>query len=116
MPGCAFSSPRDWFHTALLGLGVIREAAVAAFNNGSVLLGLFYGYLPFMIAAALPTLNGSIRRALSRRRPRPVPLPALLLVVVPLAGPAFAQPRSGVFIPRGRLSYTDCSAVAKPSC
>ena len=87
-------------NTALLGLGVIREPLSLLYNNGAVLLGLVYGYLPFMILplyATLERLDPALLEAAADLGARP--LPALLRVVVPLAGPGIRAGSILVFIP-----------------
>jgi spermidine/putrescine transport system permease protein len=87
-------------NTALLGLGVIREPLSLLYNNGAVLLGLVYGYLPFMILplyATLERLDPALLEAAADLGARP--LPALLRVVVPLAGPGVRAGSILVFIP-----------------
>src|SRR5262245_38610634 len=44
-------------NTLLQSLGVIREPLPLLYNNGAVLLGLVYGYLPFMILPLYSTLE-----------------------------------------------------------
>jgi spermidine/putrescine transport system permease protein len=87
-------------NTALLGLGVIREPLSLLYNNGAVLLGLVYGYLPFMILplyATLERLDPALLEAAADLGARP--LPALLRVVIPLAGPGIRAGSILVFIP-----------------
>ncbi|MBI1790856.1 MAG: ABC transporter permease, partial [Acidobacteria bacterium] len=45
------------FNTVLMGLGWIREPLPLLYNNGAVLLGLVYGYLPFMVLPLYATLE-----------------------------------------------------------
>jgi spermidine/putrescine transport system permease protein len=87
-------------NTALLGLGVIREPLSLLYNNGAVLLGLVYGYLPFMILplyATLERLDPALLEAAADLGARP--LPALLRVVIPLSGPGIRAGSILVFIP-----------------
>jgi spermidine/putrescine transport system permease protein len=87
-------------NTALLGLGVIREPLSLLYNNGAVLLGLVYGYLPFMVLplyATLERLDPALLEAAADLGAKP--LPALLRVVIPLAGPGIRAGSILVFIP-----------------
>src|SRR6266700_5749800 len=72
-------------NTILQSLGLIREPLPLLYNNGAVLLGLVYGYLPFMILPLYATLERLD--------------PALLRVVIPLAGPGIRAGSILVFIP-----------------
>jgi spermidine/putrescine transport system permease protein len=50
----------------LLGLGVIREPLPLIFNDGAVMVGLVYGYLPFMVLplyAAIDRVDFSLMEA-----------------------------------------------------
>jgi spermidine/putrescine transport system permease protein len=87
-------------NTALLGLGVIREPLSLLYNNGAVLLGLVYGYLPFMILplyATLERLDPALLEAAADLGAKP--LPALLRVVIPLSAPGIRAGSILVFIP-----------------
>jgi spermidine/putrescine transport system permease protein len=44
-------------NTLLLGIGVISEPVDILYSNGAVLLGLIYGYLPFMVLPLFATLE-----------------------------------------------------------
>src|SRR5437870_7871383 len=53
-------------NSALQALGVIREPLPLLYNNGAVILGLVYGYLPFMVLplfAAIERLDPSLLEA-----------------------------------------------------
>lgn len=87
-------------NTALLGLGMIREPLPLLYNNGAVLLGLVYGYLPFMILplyATLERLDPALLEAAADLGAKP--LPALLRVVIPLSAPGIRAGAILVFIP-----------------
>src|SRR5690606_35201990 len=50
----------------LMALGIIREPLPLIFNNGAVLVGLVYGYLPFMVLplyAAIERIDFSLVEA-----------------------------------------------------
>lgn len=44
-------------NTALLAVGIIREPLPLLYNDGAVVLGLVYGYLPFMVLPLYTTLE-----------------------------------------------------------
>ena len=84
----------------LQSLGIIREPLPLLYNNGAVLLGLVYGYLPFMILplyATLERLDPALLEAAADLGAKP--LAALLRVVIPLAGPGIRAGSILVFIP-----------------
>ncbi len=84
----------------LQSMGLIREPLPLLYNNGAVLLGLVYGYLPFMVLpiyATLERLDPALIEAAADLGARP--LTALWRVVVPLAGPGIRAGAILVFIP-----------------
>src|SRR6202165_2255770 len=44
-------------NTALIGLGLLRQPLPLLYNDGAVLLGLVYGFLPFMVLPLYATLE-----------------------------------------------------------
>jgi spermidine/putrescine transport system permease protein len=53
-------------NTVLIALGIIREPLPLLFNNGAVIVGLVYGYLPFMVLplyAAIERIDFSLMEA-----------------------------------------------------
>jgi spermidine/putrescine transport system permease protein len=87
-------------NTILLSLGVIREPAQLLYNTGAVLLGLVYGYLPFMILplyATLERLDPALLEAAADLGAKP--LTALFRVVIPLSAPGIRAGSILVFIP-----------------
>src|SRR5713226_8573999 len=87
-------------NTVLLSLGLIREPLSLLYNNGAVLLGLVYGYLPFMILplyATLERLDPALLEAAADLGAKP--LSALLRVVIPLSAPGIRAGSILVFIP-----------------
>lgn len=87
-------------NTALLGLGVISEPLPLLYNWGAVLLGLVYGYLPFMVLplyATMERLDGALLDAAADLGSRPAQ--TLLRVVVPLSAPGIRAGCLLVFIP-----------------
>ncbi len=88
------------FNTALMALGVIREPLPLLYNDGAVLLGLVYGYLPFMVLpiyATLERLDPALLEAAADLGARP--FAALMRVTVPLSAPGIAAGAVLVFIP-----------------
>ena len=87
-------------NTALLGLGVIREPLPLLYNNGAVLLGLVYGYLPFMVLplyATLERLDPALAEAAADLGARP--FATLTRVLIPLSAPGIRAGCILVFIP-----------------
>jgi spermidine/putrescine transport system permease protein len=87
-------------NTTLLALGVIHEPLPLLYNNGAVLLGLVYGYLPFMILplyATLERLDPALLEAAADLGAKP--LSTLLRVVIPLSAPGIRAGSILVFIP-----------------
>lgn len=87
-------------NTLLLGLGVIREPLPLLYNDGAVVLGLVYGYLPFMVLpvyAVLERMDGALLEAAGDLGARPWEV--VLRVVLPLAKPGLAAGGVLVFIP-----------------
>ena len=87
-------------NTALQALGIIHEPLQMLYTNGAVLLGLVYGYLPFMVLpiyAILERLDPSLMEAAADLGARP--WTALWRVVIPLAKPGIRAGAILVFIP-----------------
>ena len=87
-------------NTGLLKLGLISQPLPLLYNNGAVLLGLVYGYLPYMVLpiyAALEKLDPSLLEAAADLGARPVR--AIWRVTVPLAIPGMLAGAVLVFIP-----------------
>ncbi len=87
-------------NTALLAFGVIADPIPLLYNDGAVVLGLVYGYLPFMVLpvfAALERLDPALLEAAADLGARP--LTATWRVVVPLAKPGIVAGVVLVFIP-----------------
>jgi spermidine/putrescine transport system permease protein len=87
-------------NTVLMGVGVIREPLPLLYNTGAVLLGLVYGYLPFMILpiyATLERLDPGLLEAAADLGAKP--LTTLFRVVVPLSAPGIRAGSILVFIP-----------------
>ena len=87
-------------NTALQAIGVIHAPLPLLYNNGAVILGLVYGYLPFFVLplyAALERLDTSLLEAAADLGA--VPWVTLTRVVVPLCAPAIRAGSILVFIP-----------------
>ena len=87
-------------NTVLQALGVIHAPLALLYNDGAVLLGLVYGYLPFMVLpiyATLERLDPSLVEAAADLGARP--LTTVFRVVVPLSKPGIVAGSILVFIP-----------------
>jgi spermidine/putrescine transport system permease protein len=87
-------------NSALIATGIIREPLPLLYNNGAVLLGLVYSYLPFVVLplfATLERLDRSLLEASADLGARPVE--TITRVVIPLCAPAFRAGAVLVFIP-----------------
>ncbi len=88
------------FNSTLLASGVIREPLPLLYNNGAVLLGLVYTYLPFVVLplfATLEKMDKSLLEAAADLGARPLEI--VTRVVIPLCAPAFRAGAVLVFIP-----------------
>ena len=88
------------FNTALQALGIIHSPLPLLYNDGAVLLGLVYGYLPFMVLpiyATLERLDPALVEAAADLGARP--LTTILRIVVPLSRPGIVAGSVLVFIP-----------------
>jgi spermidine/putrescine transport system permease protein len=87
-------------NTALQSLGIIHVPLPLLYNDGAVLLGLVYGYLPFMVLplyATLERLDPALLEAAADLGARP--LTAVFRVVLPLSKPGIVAGTVLVFIP-----------------
>jgi spermidine/putrescine transport system permease protein len=87
-------------NTALQAMHVIREPLPLLYNDGAVILGLVYGYLPFMVLplfATLERLDPSLLEAAADLGARP--LTALWKVTLPLAAPGIRAGAILTFVP-----------------
>jgi spermidine/putrescine transport system permease protein len=87
-------------NTTLIGLGVLREPLPLLYNEGAVLLGLVYGFLPFMVLplyATLERMDPALLEAAADLGARP--WAAFFRVIVPLAKPGIWAGTVLVFIP-----------------
>jgi len=88
------------FNTVLQGLGITHGPLPLLYNDGAVLLGLVYGYVPFMVLpiyATLERLDPALVEAAADLGARP--LSVVWRVVVPLARPGIVAGSVLVFIP-----------------
>ena len=87
-------------NTTLQAVGIIHSPLPLLYSSGAVLLGLVYGYLPFMVLpiyATLERLDPALLEAAADLGARP--WSALFRVVVPLSRPGIAAGSILVFIP-----------------
>jgi spermidine/putrescine transport system permease protein len=87
-------------NSSLLALGIIREPLPLLYNNGAVLIGLVYSYLPFVVLplfATLERMDESLLEAAADLGARPLEI--VTRVVIPLCAPAFRAGAVLVFIP-----------------
>jgi spermidine/putrescine transport system permease protein len=87
-------------NTALQGLHIIREPLPLLFNNGAVVVGLVYAYLPFMVLplyATIEKLDPSLLDASADLGARP--WTTLWRVIVPLTRSGMSAGILLVFIP-----------------
>ncbi|MBS1850074.1 MAG: ABC transporter permease [Acidobacteria bacterium] len=84
----------------LQSLGIIHAPLQLLYNDGAVLLGLVYGYLPFMVLpiyATLERMDPSLIEAAADLGARPIA--TLFRVIVPLSRPGIVAGSVLVFIP-----------------
>jgi spermidine/putrescine transport system permease protein len=87
-------------NTALQKLGVIHDPLPLLYNDGAVILGLVYGYLPFMVLPLYATLERLDRNLLEAAADLGAkPWVALTRVVIPLSAPGIRAGAILVFIP-----------------
>ena len=87
-------------NTALQATGIIHDPLPLLYNNAAVVLGLVYGYLPFMVLpiyATLERLDPALVEAAADLGARP--MSTLLRVIVPLSKPGIVAGSVLVFIP-----------------
>jgi spermidine/putrescine transport system permease protein len=87
-------------NTLLQKIGLIHSPLPLLYNNGAVVLGLVYGYLPFMVLplyATLERLDRNLLEAAADLGARP--WPTLTRIVIPLCAPGIRAGATLVFIP-----------------
>jgi spermidine/putrescine transport system permease protein len=87
-------------NTVLQKLGLIHNPLPLLYNDGAVILGLVYGYLPFMVLPLYATLERLDRNLLEAAADLGAkPWVALTRVVIPLSAPGIRAGAILVFIP-----------------
>jgi len=87
-------------NTALQALGIIREPLPMLYNDGAVILGLVYGFLPFMVLPLYATLERQDKNLLEAAADLGArPFQAFLRVTLPLAAPGIRAGSILVFVP-----------------
>ena len=87
-------------NSILQSLGVIREPLPLLYNSGAVILGLVYGFLPFMVLplyATLERLDPSLLEAAADLGARP--WDTLMRVILPLCAPGIRAGAILTFVP-----------------
>lgn len=87
-------------NTALQAMGIIREPLPMLYNDGAVILGLVYGFLPFMVLplyATLEKLDPSFIEASADLGARP--FETFFRVTLPLCAPGIRAGAILVFVP-----------------
>jgi spermidine/putrescine transport system permease protein len=87
-------------NSVLQGLGLVTEPLPLLYNDGAVILGLVYGYLPFMVLpiySTLERLDPNLLEAAADLGARP--WHSLYRIVLPLSLPGMAAGAVLVFIP-----------------
>lgn len=87
-------------NSALLAMGLISEPLPLLYNNGAVLVGLVYSFLPFVVLplyATLERLDKSLLEAAADLGARP--WEAVFRVIIPVCAPAFRAGAVLTFIP-----------------
>lgn len=87
-------------NTVLMKLGIIHSPLPLLYNDGAVLLGLVYAYLPFMVLplyASLERIDPALLEAAADLGMRP--LRAVFRIVLPLTMPGMIAGSVLVFIP-----------------
>lgn len=87
-------------NTALLSIGVIHQPLAMLYNDGAVILGLVYGFLPFAVLplyATIERLDPSLIEAAADLGAKP--LATLWRVTLPLSAPGIRAAAILVFVP-----------------
>lgn len=87
-------------NTVLQALGIIKDPLPMLYNNGAVILGLIYGFLPFMVLpiyATLERLDPAYAEAAADLGARP--LQTLWRITLPLCAPGIRAGAILVFVP-----------------
>lgn len=87
-------------NTILQAVGVIREPLPLLYNNGAVILGLVYGFLPFAVLPMYGTLEGLDRNLLEAAADLgATPWHTLTRVTIPLCASGIRAAAVLVFVP-----------------
>jgi spermidine/putrescine transport system permease protein len=87
-------------NSTLQKLGIVHDPLPLLYNDGAVILGLVYGYLPFMVLPLFGTLERLDRNLLEAAADLGArPWATLLRVVLPLSAPGIRAGVILVFIP-----------------
>ncbi len=87
-------------NTALIAAGIIEQPLPLLYNDGAVLVGLVYGFLPFMVLPLYATLERIDRSLLEAAGDLGAsPFQTLLRVIAPLSAPGMRAGAVLVFIP-----------------
>ena len=87
-------------NTTLQALGLIRDPLPLLYNDGAVILGLVYGYLPFMVLPLYATLERLDPHLLEAAADLGAgPWATLIRVMIPLCAPGIRAGIALVFIP-----------------
>ena len=87
-------------NSVMQALGLIREPLPLLYNNGAVILGLVYGFLPFVVLplyATLERLDPSLLEAAADLGARPAE--TLMRVILPLSMPGIRAGAILTFVP-----------------
>ncbi|HEY3738198.1 MAG TPA: ABC transporter permease [Bryobacteraceae bacterium] len=86
-------------NTVLQSLGIIHEPLPLLYNDGAVILGLVYGYLPFMILPLYTTLERLDKSLLEASADLgATPFVTLTRIIIPLSAPGIRAGSILVFI------------------
>jgi spermidine/putrescine transport system permease protein len=87
-------------NTALISLGVIHSPLPLLYNDGAVLIGLVYNFLPFFVLPAYATLERLDPALLDAAADLGAgPLSTLFRVVIPVSAPGILAGAVLVFVP-----------------
>jgi spermidine/putrescine transport system permease protein len=87
-------------NTTLMNLGLIQQPLPMLYNDGAVILGLVYGYLPFMVLPLYATLERLDQNLLAAAADLGAnPWETLRRVIIPLSAPGMRAGALLVFIP-----------------
>lgn len=92
--------PEGVFNNLLISIGIIKEPLYLIYNEFAVLLGMVYGYLPFMILPLYASLEKISKTHIEAARALGAgPFSAFLKVTLPLSKPGLVAGTLLTFIP-----------------